>query len=208
MVSEPNFILGIKQTSLASKEDSHVHTTIRSHTCLSAGSRLHGISQSVPLPIRSVHIKPSPDETNKTKVLHSISWTKPRHPTSNGSLTRHHTRTMAPGTLTRAAEGSWLPAWISATHAAKTALSSLDLLSLRIWWSYELTRASRVSLSQPRAGNTVMCLPRPEELLLMSSDVTGWRHRSTSACHARPSPRHQTCHLATSAVSPRQHHVT
>ena len=46
MVSEPNFVLGIKQTSLASKEDdSHVHITIRSHTCLSAGSRLHGISQ-------------------------------------------------------------------------------------------------------------------------------------------------------------------
>ena len=46
MVSEPNFVLGIKQTSLASKEDSHVHTTIKSHTCLSARSRLHGISQS------------------------------------------------------------------------------------------------------------------------------------------------------------------
>ena len=45
MVSKPNFVLGIKQTSLASKEDSHVHTTIRSHTCLSAGSRLHGILQ-------------------------------------------------------------------------------------------------------------------------------------------------------------------
>ena len=45
MVSEPNFILGIKQKSLASKEDSHVHITVRNHTCLSAGSRLHSISQ-------------------------------------------------------------------------------------------------------------------------------------------------------------------
>ena len=45
MVSEPNFVLGIKQKSLASKEDPHMHITIRSHTCLSAGSRLHGISQ-------------------------------------------------------------------------------------------------------------------------------------------------------------------
>ena len=45
MVSEPNFVLGIKQTSLANKEDSHVHTAIRSHTCLFAGSRLHSISQ-------------------------------------------------------------------------------------------------------------------------------------------------------------------
>ena len=32
MVSEPYFVLGIKQTSLASKEDSHMHITIRSHT--------------------------------------------------------------------------------------------------------------------------------------------------------------------------------
>ena len=45
MVSEPNFILGIKQKSLASKEDSHVHITIRSHTCLFARSKLHSISQ-------------------------------------------------------------------------------------------------------------------------------------------------------------------
>ena len=45
MVSEPNFVLGNKQKSLASKEDSHVHITIRSHTCLFAGSRLHSISQ-------------------------------------------------------------------------------------------------------------------------------------------------------------------
>ena len=45
MVSEPNFVLGIKQKSLASKEDSHVHIIVRSHTCLSAGSRLHSISQ-------------------------------------------------------------------------------------------------------------------------------------------------------------------
>ena len=46
MVSEPNFVLGIKQISLANKEDSHKHTAIKSHTCLSAGSRLHSISQS------------------------------------------------------------------------------------------------------------------------------------------------------------------
>ena len=45
MVSEPNFVLGIKQKSLASKEDSHVHITVRSHTCLSTGYRLHSISQ-------------------------------------------------------------------------------------------------------------------------------------------------------------------
>ena len=46
MVLEPNFVLGIKQKSLTSKEDPHVHITIRSHTCLSVGSRLHGIFQT------------------------------------------------------------------------------------------------------------------------------------------------------------------
>ena len=35
MVSEPNFVFGIKQTSLANKEDSHKHTAIKStHACL------------------------------------------------------------------------------------------------------------------------------------------------------------------------------
>ena len=45
MVSEPGFVLGIKQKSLASNEDPHVHFTIISHTCLFAGSGLHGILQ-------------------------------------------------------------------------------------------------------------------------------------------------------------------
>ena len=45
MVSEPGFVLGIKQTSLANKEDSHVHTAIRSHTYLFVASRLHSILQ-------------------------------------------------------------------------------------------------------------------------------------------------------------------
>ena len=46
MVSESNFVLGIKQKSLTSKEDSHVHNAIKSHTFLSARSRLHSILQS------------------------------------------------------------------------------------------------------------------------------------------------------------------
>ena len=45
MVSKPNFVLGIKQKYLVSKEESHVHITVRSHTCLSTASRLHSISQ-------------------------------------------------------------------------------------------------------------------------------------------------------------------
>ena len=101
MVSELNFILGIKQKSLASKEDSHVHITIRSHTCLFAGSRLHGIlqppwlcavsksnNQAVPLPIRFVHIKTSPVETNPTDVLLGLPRGKPRNPVNRNLPTR------------------------------------------------------------------------------------------------------------------------
>ena len=59
MVSEPKFVVGIKQTSLANKEDSHVHTAIRSHTYLSAGSRLHSISQPPQLTTVSRSSSPS-----------------------------------------------------------------------------------------------------------------------------------------------------
>ena len=59
MVSKSNFVLGIKQKSLASKEDSQVHITDRSHTCLSAGSRLHSISQSPWLTVVSRSSSPS-----------------------------------------------------------------------------------------------------------------------------------------------------
>ena len=59
MVSEPNFVLDIKQTSLANKEDSHMHTAIRSHTCLSVGSRLHSISQPPWLTAVSRSLSPS-----------------------------------------------------------------------------------------------------------------------------------------------------
>ena len=45
MVSEPNFVLGIKKKKSLVRKEYHVHTTIRSHICFSAGSRLHGISQ-------------------------------------------------------------------------------------------------------------------------------------------------------------------
>uniref|UniRef100_A0A7N2R0X0 Uncharacterized protein n=1 Tax=Quercus lobata TaxID=97700 RepID=A0A7N2R0X0_QUELO len=62
--------------------------------------------------IKSVHIKPSPNETNKTNVLHGISRSKPRNLTSNGNRTCHHARTTSTRTLTHAAEDSRLPARI------------------------------------------------------------------------------------------------
>ena len=74
MVSEPNFVLGIKQKSLANKEDSHVHTAIRSHTCLFAGSRLHSISQ--PSWLTAVSRSSSP--SNPRLSLLDLRKSKPR----------------------------------------------------------------------------------------------------------------------------------
>ena len=74
IVSEPNFVFGIKQKSLASKEDSHVHITIRSHTCLSAGSRLHSISQLPWLTAVSRSSSPS----NPCLSLSDLRKSKPR----------------------------------------------------------------------------------------------------------------------------------
>ena len=120
MVSEPNFVLGIKQKSLASKEDSHVHITVRSHTCLSAGSRLHSILQppwltvvsrssnqaSRDLTFRSVQINASPNETNHKYVIHGLSRSKPRKLVSVGIVTH-------PYTPKRALENSHAPPQIN-----------------------------------------------------------------------------------------------
>ena len=74
MVSEPNSVLVIKQISLANKEDSHVHTANRSHTCLFAGSRLHSISQLPWLPAVSKSSNPS----NSCLSLSDLRKFKPR----------------------------------------------------------------------------------------------------------------------------------
>ena len=74
MVSEPNFVLGIKQISLANKEDSHMHTAIRSHICLSAGSGLHSISQPPWLTAVSRSSSPS----NPCLSLSDLHKSKPR----------------------------------------------------------------------------------------------------------------------------------
>ena len=80
MVSESNFILGIKQTSLVSKEDSHVHITDRSHTCLSTGSRLHSISQPPWLTVvsRSSN-QASRDLTYQICANPSFAWRNQNH---------------------------------------------------------------------------------------------------------------------------------
>ena len=145
MVSKPNFVLGIKQTSLASKEDSHVHTTIRSHTCLSAGSRLHGILQ--PPWLTTVSRSSSPSNACLslsnlcTSSLHLIKPTRQKcstayreqNPGTRPPTTATHTTTREQQLLelSHAAEGSRLPASIIATHAAMSASLLGDLQNPR-----------------------------------------------------------------------------
>ena len=98
--------------------------------------------QSVSLPIRSVHIKPSPVETDITDVLLGLPRGKPRNPVNRKLTTRHHVPQLAPENLPRAASDSSLPDRLLGPRVAQTALSSIDLLDLRIWWSYDVARAS------------------------------------------------------------------
>ena len=155
MVSEPNFVLGIKQKSLASKEDSHVHITIRSHRCLSAGSKLHSISQSPWLTnvSRSLN-QASRDLTYLICANPSFSCQNQPHrralrpPTrktqKSSQLKPSHVPPRAAvsfGKFPRAASDSSLPGRLIGTRAAQTTLSSTDLLGMRIWWSYDFACA-------------------------------------------------------------------
>ena len=122
MVSEPNFVLGIKQQSLASKEDSHVRNTDPQQcTCLLSHSALQHhaattetpslprcyisdlLSKSNHSPIRSVHVKPLPVKTEPTDVLLSLPQGKPRNPVNRKLATRLHAPQLAPENLPRAA---------------------------------------------------------------------------------------------------------
>ena len=103
MVSEPNFVLGIKQTSLANKEDSHVHTTIRSHTCLSAGSRLHSISQPPWLTAVSRFSSPSnPCLSPSNLCTTSLRLMKPTRQTCSTAYHDQNPRTRPPTVAARA----------------------------------------------------------------------------------------------------------
>ena len=94
------------------------------------------------LPIRSVHIKVLPVETDPTDVLLGLPRGKPRNMDNQKLATRLHTPLLAPESLSRAASDFSLPDRLLGPRAAHTALSSTDLLDLRIWWSYDVARAS------------------------------------------------------------------
>ena len=98
--------------------------------------------QYVSLPIRFVHIKPLPVETDTTDVLLGLPRGKPRNSVNRKLYTRRHAPQLASKNLPRAASDSSLPDRLLGTRAAQMALSSTNQLGLRIWWSYDVTRAS------------------------------------------------------------------
>ena len=128
--------------------------------------------QSVSLPIRSVHIKPSPVETDTTDMLLGLPRGKPRNPVNRKLTTRRHGPQLALENLPRAASNSSLPDRLLGPCAAQAALLSTDLLNLRIWWSYDVVRASTRHLGFWHLLHTPVDLARAETLLLTSSDVT------------------------------------
>ena len=152
MISEPNFVLGIKQKSLASKEDPHVHITIRSHTCLSAGSRLHGILQPPWLCAvsksnnQAICASPYQICTHQDFACRNQHHRRaPRPPTRKtqkfSQSKSTHMPQLASENLPRTASDSSLPYRLLGTRAALTASLSTDLPGLRIWPSSDLTRA-------------------------------------------------------------------
>ena len=128
------------------------------------------------LPVRSVHIKPSPVETDPTDVLLGLPRGKPRNPVSQKLATRRHAPQLASESGSRAALDSSIPDRLLGTRAALKALSSTDLLGLRIWWSYDVARASTRHLDfwpLLHAPVTKHAPDTRQSQLLMSSDVIG-----------------------------------
>ena len=72
-----------------------------------------------------------------------------------------------------------------------TASSSTDLLGLRIWWSNAAALASTCHLGFWLLLHAPVNTHAPatrRNLLLMSSDVTGWRQQPRKQVHVSPSP--------------------
>ena len=151
MVSKPSFVLGIKEKSLASKEDSQVHITIRSHTCLSAGSRLHGISQPPWLYVVSKSNQAICAFPYQICAHQDFAcWNQP-HRRALRPFARKtqkfdqpkstHVPQLASENLPHTALDSSLPNCLLGTRAALTASSSTNLQNLRLQPLSDITRA-------------------------------------------------------------------
>ena len=153
------------------------------HVCLldldsTASSSHHGAvlcqnpttKQTVTYLLRFVHIKPSLDETNTADMLHGLPRPKPKNSAPIDSCTCHHAHTMAP-------TPPHMRHTIRLVACRSTKLEKTDRESL----SHSPTRAAWVSSFSSMHRHTLKLQQRVEEHLLMSFDVIGWHHHSTSA---------------------------
>ena len=137
-----------------------------------------------------MQIQASPDETNTTDELQDLLWQKPRNSVPNGSLTRHYVPLTAPEPPTRCHNFLICNSSIDHTRRPIGLVDHRSAYGRNLafnHWSTRLHTPPGFLASHPCAGGNCM---------LLSSDVTGWRHHSTSACyiisHAIPNPRHKT----------------
>ena len=182
MVSEPNFVLSIKQLSLHSKEVSHVYTTNWNHRSLFVTLNLDSTASC------SCHSSlPCPRSTN-TRNLWLICWTKST--TQKCSMASHgqslpgpHRQLHVPPST---AKGSIIslhvPPWISSvvhrlnTCATLLALSAPNLQNYEILWSSTIICTYTHHLEFLPCAVAITRHTRTEESMLMSSNVIQWCH--------------------------------
>ena len=197
MVSKPNFVLGIKQTSLASKEEYHVHTIISSHTCFPVGSWLHSILQP---PWLYAVSKSNKIKRSRDLILHicanpCFAWRNQNHrhaPRPLATKTQEPDLQRQPHAPPHADNGSWN----SHTRRRRFSTPRLDLSHTccqdglvvhRSTWPENMVvirccarhhAPPRFLTTPPRAGEHCTLLPRAD-----SAANVIWRHMMTSSLH-------------------------
>ena len=225
MVSEPNFVLGIKQKSLASKEDSHVHITVRSHRCLFAGSRIHSISQPRWLTVVSrssnqvscdltyqIYAKPSKPWLSLSNLCTTnLRLMKPTRQTCSTAYRDQNLGTRPPTAAACAENGSWN----SHTRRRRFSTPNLDLSHTRrqdglvvhrFTWPENLVVIRRCTRHHtpprflafpPRAGEHCMLLP--------CTEICCWCHLTLPDDVI--TPHQQPCKHIHISPSPCQRHI-
>ena len=144
----------------------------------------HKPKQSMPLPIRSVQIKTSPNETNNTDVLHGILWEKPRSLASIGSRMHLHARTRALAyPLMR--HYRFLTCRTTFGHTCRRVglfvFCSTELENLALMWHHTHPHVPPGFWSWLHATKVfVMRHKRAGKLSNIKTDVIWWRHLATS----------------------------
>ena len=152
MVSEPNFVLGIKQTSLANKKIlTFTPPTEVTHTCLldldSTTSRSrHGSLLCLDPQAQAIRVSPYQICAHQAFACQNRSHRRaPRPPArktqKSGQPKASHAPQIASESLSRAASDSLLPDRLLGTCAALKVSTSTDLQNLRLRPLSDLTRA-------------------------------------------------------------------